>query len=105
MNWQTIISLVLNALFSAGFIVSIVTLRETKRKAQAEVEAAKATNANTILETNQKYIVEPLKKEINGLRKTVSNLTRAINRINDCPHAIDCPIRAELQKQQADDNQ
>lgn len=94
------ISLFLNALLSVGFLGSIVTLRETKRKAQAEVDAAKATNANSILETNQKYIVEPLKKEINALRKTVNQLTRAINRITDCPHSIDCPVRSELQRQQ-----
>ena len=96
----TIISLILNAILSVSFITTIVTLRETKRKAQAEVEAAKTTNANSILETNQKYIVEPLKKEINALRKTVNQLTRAINRITDCPHAVDCPVRSELQRQQ-----
>lgn len=98
-----IVSIVLNAVLSVGFLTAIFTLRETKRKAKADAAAVETTNVDSILETNQKYIVEPLKKEINALRKNVNSLTRAINRISDCPHSIDCPVRNELQREQANE--
>lgn len=95
-----IISIVLNSLLGGGLIVTLWTLKETKKKAAEEARQVETTNTDSILETNQKYIVEPLKKEINGLRTTVKGLTKALNRISDCPHSSDCPVRTELQKQQ-----
>lgn len=96
---NTLISQVLNIVLSVGFITALATLRYTRKRAAAEAKQAEAAYMQAILENNQKYVVEPLKKEINALRKTVNNLTRAINRVSDCPHAIDCPVRSELQKQ------
>ena len=42
------------------------------------------------------YFVEPLKKEITSLRRQVSRLTRAIEKIQSCPHSADCPVKDEL---------
>ena len=39
------------------------------------------------------YFVEPLKKEITSLRKQMSRLTRAIEKIPSCPHSADCPVK------------
>lgn len=103
MDYTQIISMALNAVLSGGIIASLWTMRETKKKAAEEARQVETTNTDSILETNQKYIVEPLKKEINGLRKTVQGLTKALNRISDCPHSDSCPVRTELQKQQDND--
>ena len=85
-----------------GGLVSLLTLRSTHKKAAEEANAVEATNMQTILETNQKYIVEPLTAKIDELEVTVKCLTCAINKINSCPHSSGCPVRLELQKHQAD---
>lgn len=103
MNWSEIISIVLNALLGGGIVVTIATLRATRNKAKAEAEQADATSTNTILKINQEYIVEPLQKEINALRNNIKSLTKALNRISDCPHSDVCPVRDELRKQQDTD--
>ena len=54
-------------------------------------------NNKKLIDGFNEYIVEPLKKEVNGLRKDVRRLNRAIEKINDCPHAGTCPVRRELQ--------
>ena len=100
MDWTQIISLILNAVFGGGFLITLVTLRASRKKANAEADAQQLGNASQLIQEYQKSIVEPLKKEINALRKTVGQLTRAINRITDCPHSVDCPVRSELQRQQ-----
>lgn len=100
MDWTQIISLILNAVFGGGFLITLVTLRASRKKANAEADAQQLGNAQLLIQEYQKNIVEPLKKEINALRKTVGKLTGAINRITDCPHSVDCPVRNELQKQQ-----
>ncbi|MEG2163111.1 MAG: hypothetical protein RRY55_01325 [Bacteroidales bacterium] len=43
------------------------------------------------------YIVEPLKNEINGLRKDVRRLNRAIEKVKDCGYSDNCPVCRELQ--------
>ena len=96
MEWTELIRIVLEALMGGGLIVTLYTLRETKRKAVEEVQAMQTTNADSILRTNEEYIVKPLKREINGLRATVRNLTKVLQKVLDCPHAAGCPLRGEL---------
>lgn len=103
MDWTQIISLILNAVFGGGFLITLVTLRASRKKANAEADAQQLANAQLLIQEYRESFVEPLKKEINALRKTVNQLTRAINRITDCPHSVDCPVRSELQKQQDSD--
>jgi len=69
-----------------------------KKKSTEEVKQMQADYSDKILKTNETYIVEPLIKETNALRREVKKLNKAINKIADCPHADNCPIRDELQK-------
>lgn len=92
-----IISLALNILFVSGGLVTLVTLRFTRKKAEEEAKEKSIDNDNKLINSFNEYIVEPLKKEVNGLRKDVRRLNRAIEKINDCPHAANCPVRTELQ--------
>jgi hypothetical protein len=98
MEWQEILRWAIDTLLGGGLLVTLWTLRETKRKAAEEVRQMQTTNADSILRTNEEYIVKPLKREINGLRATVRNLTKALQKVLDCPHAAGCPVRGELQQ-------
>lgn len=109
--------LILNFVLGGGLItaiVSIFTLRSRVKEAQAKAEQALAEakrmqaeakskeleNDKTLVDSFNEYIVTPLKTEVNGLRKDVRRFTRAVEKINDCPHAADCPVRRELQNNQ-----
>lgn len=97
MSTFEIVSLVLNLLFASGGIVMLVTLRATRKKAAAEAKGSELENDEKAAQIVMSYIVEPLKKEINALRKDVRNLQKAINKVCECPYADDCPVRHELQ--------
>ena len=47
-------------------------------------------------------IAEPLRQEVRELRNEVDLLRNAIQRINDCPMAPDCPVLDQLQDQERD---
>lgn len=102
MNIFEVISLVLNLLFVGGGIVTFVTLRSTRRKAEGEAKRTEIDNDEKASEVMMTYIVKPLKTEINALRRDVRNLQKAIDKISDCPHADTCPVRHELQNPKAD---
>ncbi|MEG0701640.1 MAG: hypothetical protein RR442_08985 [Muribaculaceae bacterium] len=96
-----LVSIVLNALLGGGLIVTLVTLKSTRAKAGAEVEKLRLDNveqATTILMTN---IVEPLKKEINGIRKELQRVRKALEKAGGCSYSADCPVLGELRQQAA----
>lgn len=94
---EEIIRIIIEAVLGGTLIVTLVTLRSTKKKASEEAKSMEIDNNKKLIEGFNEYIVEPLKKEVNGLRKDVRRLNRAIEKINDCPHAGTCPVRRELQ--------
>lgn len=98
MEWTELIRIGLETLTGGGLVATLYTLRETRRKMAEEARSLQATNADSILRTNEEYIVKPLKREINGLRATVRNLTKVLQKVLDCPHAAGCPVRGELQQ-------
>lgn len=102
MDTIDIIRTIGEAVLSSGLIASLFTLRTTKRKAEEELKQLQATNADSILRTNEEYIVKPLKREINGLRSTVRQLTKAIQKAQDCPHAAGCPVRESILSENTD---
>ena len=102
-----------------------------KKRHRQEVESIKADNKKKDMELSKMYvdefkenIAEPLRQEMEqlraevselrkenaslrretgGLRREIKQLKDAIQKIYDCPHAADCPVYEELQKQQNDD--
>lgn len=60
--------------------------------------------ANQFVEEFTSNIVEPLKKEVKGLRNAISKLRKAIDQTANCTYRDECPVHAELQKQQASDD-
>jgi len=98
-----IISTVLNVLLSGGLLVTLATLRSQQEKAKEEVKSIALDNDKKVSDMVNEYFVEPLKKDIASLRKQVSRLTRAIEKIPSCPHSADCPVKDELDKTKNDE--
>ena len=92
-----IIRLIVESLLGGTLIVTLVTLRAKRKRANEEAKSVELDNNKKLLDSFNEYIVEPIKKEVNALRKDVRRLNRAIEKINDCPHAATCPVRNELQ--------
>lgn len=75
---------------------------------RAQVEAAKTDTRGDELDNVKKamsilmeQVVEPLKKEINAIRKELARLRRAVEKANRCPfadHADACPVLYELRR-------
>ena len=97
-----IVRMIIDSLLGGTLIVTLVTLRSTRRKAREDVRAAAIENDKALMNSFNEFIVEPLKREVNALRKDVRRFTRAVEKINDCPHAADCPVRNELQNSKDD---
>lgn len=82
-----------------------------KKRHKQEVRGIKAENEKKDMDLAKMYvdefktnIADPLRREVRGLKKEVKNLNNAIGKIQECPHAGECPVYDELQKQQADDD-
>lgn len=74
-------------------------------KLKEEVQAAKVNTRSSELDNVQKAmqilmddIVEPLKQEINAIRKELTKLRRVVEKANNCRFSANCPVRDELQK-------
>ena len=80
-----------------------------RRKHKQEVEGLKADNKQKDMNLSKDYvtefrtfIAEPLQREVEELRQEVKELKHAIELVSDCPHRDACPVREQLQRQQAD---
>lgn len=84
--------------------------RQEVEKLRAEVEAAKTNTRGDELENVKKAmailmeeVVEPLKKEINAIRREMARLRKAVEKVNTCPHSAACPVLHELRKSEERD--
>jgi len=95
-----IISLILNALLTSGMIVTLFTIRATRKKATAEASSAEIDNAQKLVNDFDTFIVKPLKSQVDELRMSVQNLQMAIRQISFCPHRDSCPVVDKLDELQ-----
>ena len=95
-----VINIALNALLGGGLIVTLVTLKSAREKASAEAIKLRLDNTEQATQILIENIVEPLKKEMNGIRKDITRLRKAIEKANGCRHSDDCPVIHELRKQE-----
>ena len=96
MEKLALVSVILNLLLTGSNIVTLVTLRSQRAKAHEEAKSLALDNDKKVSDMVNEYFVEPLKKEITSLRRQVSRLTRAIEKIQSCPRSADCPVKDEL---------
>lgn len=106
--------IVIEALLGGGLLVTLLTLRATRRKAMAEAAGVERDNQSKDMNLGKQYvaaftenIVEPLKEELAALKQEVSDLKEevkelkdAVQKANTCPHVDECPVLHRLQKHQ-----
>lgn len=98
MDWTTIISLLLNLVFGGGFITTLVTLKSSAKKADADVKTTELDNvqeavkiwretAETFkseLDSNraaQKEMTIQFKAELDGYRSSQEEMTKQMERL------------------------
>ena len=103
MNWTEIVLGLFTLLSTCGWFVA-------GRKYRQEVESLKADNRMKDMELGKAYVDEfrsniarPLQEEVKDLRMEIAQLRNAIQRIGDCPHSADCPVRDSLQHESQGD--
>ena len=104
MDWKEIILSVLTLVAGGGWLFD-------RKRHRQEVESIRADNRQKDMDLSKMYvdefkqnIAEPLRREVRELKREVKKLNNAIGKIQECPHAADCPVYDELQKQQNDDD-
>ena len=95
-----------------GSLLSVLTLRESVKKARAEVQRADA-EAETVRMDNAEHatrilvdnIVKPLKEELHETRRyldaskrEMARLRKAIDSANSCRHHDDCPVLERMRE-------
>ena len=102
MDWTSIILGIITLAGGGGWLFD-------RKRHRQEVEGLKADNRQKDLDLSKDYveafrkeIADPLRREVRELKREVKKLNNAIGKIQDCPHAADCPVYDELQKQQND---
>lgn len=98
-----IVSLVLNLILSGGLIVTLATLKSTRKKARIESDQEQFNLSKSYIDEFKANIVDPLKAEINEYKKELANLRREIKRLRkalkkaeNCKYNTICPVRNEL---------
>ena len=91
---------ILSLILTSGIIVTLVTLRSTRKKAKAEAKSAEIDNAQRLVENFDTFIVKPLKDQVDELKNSVQTLQMAIRQIGDCPHRDSCPVTDMLDRLQ-----
>ena len=102
-GWTSIVLSVLTLLGGCGWLID-------RKKHRQEVESLKADNRMKDMELGKAYVDEfrsniarPLQEEVKDLRMEIAQLRNAIQRIGDCPHSADCPVRDSLQHESQGD--
>ena len=96
LDWSNIILGILTLLGGCGWLID-------RKKHRQEIESLKADNRQKDMNLSKDYvtewrtyIAEPLQREVGELRQEVAELRNAIQRIADCPHSGNCPVRQQL---------
>ena len=108
LEYMRLVCGILTAVIGAGGFKMYIDRRkyiQEVEKLKADVQAAQVNTRGSELDNVQKamqilmdQIVEPLKQEINAIRKELGKLRRAVEKSNTCRFTTECPVRSELQK-------
>ena len=87
---------------SAKYKTEIDSLRAEVQNKLAGVKNSELDNVRKANDILVESIVQPLKKEINSLRRDVDKFRKAVEKIPSCSYADTCPVSRQLQKLEAD---
>lgn len=77
--------------------IEIEQLKVQITATQTDTKGDELDNVRKGISILMEDIVEPLKKEINAIRRELARFRKALEKGNDCKHYDVCPIRNELQ--------
>lgn len=102
-----IITAPLSALLTAIFLRSkhnaeVDKLRAEVKQTLADVRGQELDNDKKAIQMIMELVVEPLRADMLRLQNKVDTLTNAIEKINSCPHADNCPVSHELRHPKKD---
>ena len=80
----------------------IAKLNAEVANAKADATTKELENARLGNEILMDNVVHPLETQIKRLNSNVSRLERAVGKIPTCPHAVNCPVSAELRASEKD---
>ena len=87
------------------YIQEVEKLKADVQLAKANTRSNELDNVKKAMEILMDEVVEPLKEEINAIRKELGKFRRAVEKANSCRLATDCPVRHELQHSERRDGQ
>lgn len=90
---------------SKKYIQEVEKLKSDVQLAKANTRSNELDNVKKAMEILMDEVVEPLKTEINEIRKELGRFRRAVEKANTCRLATDCPVRHELQHAERRDGQ
>lgn len=105
-----VITAPLSALLTAVFLRSKYKVEVSKLNAEVEklraeiketlsdVRGKELDNDKKAIEMIMELVVEPLRRDMLQLQEKVDILTNAIEKVNSCPHADNCPVSHELRR-------
>ena len=64
----------------------------------ADVRGRELDNDKKAIQMIMELVVEPLRKDMVQLQEKVDTLTNAIEKVNSCPHADNCPVTPPLRQ-------
>lgn len=108
MDTQIILAIIAIVAAPLGAWISAILLRQ-KYKAEiagmkadidqklSDVRSNELDNVRKANEILMETLVEPVQKELKGVRNELNKFRRAFEKIQTCPMSADCPVRNELQ--------
>lgn len=87
------------------YIQEVEKLKTDVQLARANTRSNELDNVKKAMEILMDEVVEPLKTEINAIRKELGKFRRAVEKANSCRLADGCPVRHELQYSERRDGQ
>ena len=110
-----IVSLILNLLLGSGMVVTLLTLKSAKKKAEADAKAAEINNVDSVAKmwrelaekmstqyTEMSVQVDKLTKEVNRLRAINSKIVRLLDRITP-ENLVDMVEKIKLEINQSEE--
>lgn len=80
------------------YSAEVEQLRAEVKKTLSDVRGHELDNDKKAIEIIMELVVEPLRRDMKLLQCKLDRFTNAIEKINTCPHADNCPVEHELRR-------
>lgn len=95
---------IITLLVACGWFTSGRKHKKEIESIAADIKQKEMNLAQQYVDEFKKNIVEPLIHKMNAIQRVCDRLQKAVDKVNDCAHSDNCPVRHELQEQATADN-